>query len=135
MYNIYFHTYCHNYLNSVVFQLFGRSVFGYHSFGACLVSLVGVIRGSVDYTPLLLVQPVWTYLYLFSLACCVFGLIFSLVLAILNDTYKLTHSQTFYKLTLDIHDYEMVEFMLKRFKQWAGIIKPKAVSRTTLPCV
>ncbi|XP_064606461.1 LOW QUALITY PROTEIN: polycystin-1-like [Liolophura sinensis] len=114
-------TYAH-----VGYLLFGRSVFGYHSFAACLVSMVGMIRGSMDYTPLLHEQPVWTHLYLFSFGWCVFGLIFSLVLAVLRDTYKLTHSQMFYKLTLDIHDYEMIEFMLKRFKQWAGIIKPKA---------
>ena len=35
--------------------------------------------------------------------------------------------QMFYNNSVHMHDHEMVDFIIKRFKQWAGFTKPKPV--------
>ena len=41
--------------------------------------------------------------------------------------------QMFYNNSVHMHDHEMVDFIIKRFKQWAGFTKPKPVRTIQMP--
>lgn len=111
-----------------MFQFYGNFVQGYHSFQSSLVTMFGVMKGSADLGPALEHQRIFSHFFFYSFYAFVYGLFVALVIAILQDAYKLTRSQLYFKSSLEPQDYEMIDFMLKRFKLWVGIIKPKPVS-------
>ena len=111
-----------------MFQFYGSFVQGYRSFQSSLLTLFGVMKGSADLVPALEHQRVFSHFFFYSFYAFVYGLFVALVIAVLQDAYKLTRSQLYFKSSLEPQDYEMIDFMLKRFKLWAGIIKPKPVS-------
>ena len=104
-------------------------VSGFESVGNSIVTLIVMIRGTFDFWPMLDYQPIFSHFYVYSYYAFTYGLSIALVIAILNNMYKAHRSQMFFKATLDMQDYEMIEFMLKRFKLWTGIQKEKPVSR------
>ena len=103
-------------------------VSGFESVGNSIVTLIVMIRGTFDFWPMLDYQPIFSHFYVYSYYAFTYGLSIALVIAILNNMYKAHRSQMFFKATLDMQDYEMIEFMLKRFKLWTGIQKEKPVS-------
>lgn len=107
---------------------------GFASFQSALLSLMGVIRGSFDFWHFLHHWPVMTHVYFYSFYAFAYGLFIGLVIAVVLDTYKITHQSMFFKSSLDTQDHEMIEFMMKRFKLWAGITKQKPVSATHTWC-
>ena len=113
---------------SVVFQLYGSFLHGYRSIQNSLGTLFNVMKGVEDLSSPLEQHRILSHFFFYSFYTFVYGLFVALVIAILQDAYKLTRSQMFFKSSLEPQDYEMIDFMLKRFKLWAGIIKPKPVS-------
>ncbi|XP_070182767.1 polycystin-1-like [Littorina saxatilis] len=111
------------------YLFYGRFVHSYRSFQNSLMTLFGVMKGRVDFSPVLEYQPVFSHFFFYSFYVFVYGLFVALVIAILQDAYKLIRSQMYFKATLESQDYEMIEFMIKRFKLWAGITKPKPAFR------
>ena len=117
----------------IVFQMYGH-VSGFESVGHAIVTLIVMIRGTFDFWPMLDYQPVFSHFYVYSYYAFTYGLTIALVIAVLNNMYKTYRSQMFFKATLDMQDYEMIEFLMKRFKLWAGIQKEKPVSNQ-LSCI
>ncbi|XP_076458276.1 polycystin-1-like [Babylonia areolata] len=111
------------------YLFYGSALHGYRSFQNALMSMFGVMKGSVHLTSELEHQQVFTHFFFYSFYAFVYGLFVALVIAILQDAYKMTCSQMFFKSSLEPQDYEMIEFILKRFKLWAGITKPKPAFR------
>ncbi|XP_071105933.1 polycystin-1-like [Haliotis cracherodii] len=109
---------------------FGMTTRGFASFQSALLSLMGVIRGSFDFWHFLHHWPVMTHFYFYSFYAFAYGLFIGLVIAVVLDTYKITHQSMFFKSSLDTQDHEMIEFMMKRFKLWAGITKQKPAFRS-----
>ena len=101
---------------------------GFDSVGHAIVTLIVMIRGTFDFWPMLDYQPIFSHFYVYSYYAFTYGLTIALVIAILNNMYKRNRSQMYYKATLDMQDYEMIDFMMKRFKLWAGMQKEKPVS-------
>jgi hypothetical protein len=108
-------------------QFFGNFIRGYRTFQSSLLTMFGVMKGRVDFDPALRYQPVFSHFFFYSFYAFVYGLFVALVIAILQDAYKMTRSHMYFKSSLEPQDYEMIEFMLKQFKLWTGIIKPKPV--------
>ena len=108
-------------------QMYGQ-IPGFDSVGHAIVTLIVMIRGTFDFWPMLDYQPVFSHFYVYSYYAFTYGLTIALVIAILNNMYRRNRSQMYYKATLDMQDYEMIDFMMKRFKLWAGIQKEKPVS-------
>ena len=75
----------------------------------------------------------FTGFYVFTFVSAAVILVMGLIIAVLTNTFKLVRQQIFYHTTVDMHDYEMIDFMMKRFKKYIGITKPKPVSRRTIP--
>nr|KAG5687377.1 hypothetical protein BaRGS_019881 [Batillaria attramentaria] len=109
------------------YLFYGTFVSGYRSFQNTLFTLLGVVRGGEDLSEALEFQPIFSYFFFTSFYAFVYGLFVALVIAILQDAYKLTRSQMYFKSSLEPQDYEMIEFMLKRLKLWMGNTKPKPV--------
>ncbi|XP_067672234.1 polycystin-1-like [Haliotis asinina] len=109
---------------------FGMTTRGFASFQSALLSLMGVIRGSFNFLYFLRHWPVMTHFYFYSFYAFAYGLFIGLVIAVMLDTYKITHQTLFFKSSLDTQDHEMIEFMMKRFKLWAGITKQKPAFRS-----
>lgn len=108
--------------------MYGQIVSGFESVGHTITTLVVMIRGSFDFWPMLDYHPIFSHFYVYSYYAFAYGILIGLVISILTSTYKVMKSQMYYKATLEMQDYEMIDFMLKRFKLWAGIQKPKPVS-------
>ena len=115
------------------FQFYGSTQVGFANFWTTLTSLTGMLRGTYNFFPLLAVDQIFTHVFFYSFYAFAYGMCVGLILAILNDSYHFMKKQMYYKSTLDLQDYEMIEFMMKRFKLWAGIDKPKPV-RQCLCC-
>ena len=73
-------------------------------------------------------DSVFSHFFLYFYYAFCYGITIALIISVLNDTYKTTKGQMYFKATMDMQDYEMVEFIMKRFKLWAGFDKPKQVS-------
>lgn len=87
-----------------------------------------MLHGHFSFWTLMDSDRVFTHFFLYSYYAFCYGITIALILAVLRDSYRTTKGQMFFKATMDMQDYEMVEFMMKRFKLWAGIDKPKQVS-------
>lgn len=110
------------------FQMYGRIVSGFESVWHAIVTLTVMIRGTFDFWPMLDYHPIFSHFYVYSYYAFAYGLLVAFVIAILQSTFKVIKSQMYYKATLEMQDYEMIDFMLKRFKLWTGIQKQKPVS-------
>lgn len=105
---------------------------GFEDYWTTLMTLLGMIRGTFNFFPLLAMDTIFTHCLFYSFYIFTYGLTIALIIAVLNDSYKTVKSQMFYKSTLDLQDYEMIDFMMKRFKLWAGFEKPKEVRSVTI---
>ena len=110
-------------------QLYSSSVASFRSFETSMGTLLGVLGGRTNFSPFFDAQRVLTHLFFLSFAFLGYGIALCLSLAVLTWSVKQSREQMSYKTTLDTRDYEMIDFMLKRFKLLAGIDKPKPVSR------
>ena len=108
--------------------MYGRLLPEFQTVGHSIDTLLVIIRGTFDFWPMLDHRPAFSHFYLYSSYTFAYGIMIDLVTAILNNTYRTTKSQMYYKSTLEMQDYEMIDFMMKRFKLWAGFQKPKPVS-------
>ncbi|XP_052761742.1 polycystin-1-like isoform X2 [Mya arenaria] len=113
----------------VGYLMYGRVVSGFESVGHTINTLLVMIRGEFDFWPMLDFQPVFSHFYVYSYYAFAYGLLVAFVIAILQNSYRSTKSKRYFKSTMEMQDYEMVEFMLKRFKLWAGIQKQKPAFR------
>jgi len=107
--------------------MYGRVVAGFDSVGHTINTLLVVVKGSFNLHPLLDHHPVFTHFYMYSYYASTYGLFIAFTIAILQTTYRVSKSARYFKASMDTQDYEMIEFMLKRFKLWAGIKDPKPV--------
>ena len=107
--------------------MYGRAVPGFESVGHAVSTLVVIIRGTFNFWPMLNHQPVFSHFYLYSYYGFAYGILVALVISILQSCYRINKSKMYYKDSLDMKDYEMIEFMINRFKLWAGIKKQKPV--------
>ena len=73
-------------------------------------------------------NPVFTQLYVTSFMALTLVCAMALVIAILNSTYQDLKKQANYYSNMDLKDYEMIEFTIRRFKRWLGLTKEKPVS-------
>ncbi|XP_070580037.1 polycystin-1-like isoform X2 [Ptychodera flava] len=107
------------------YMIYGPLIKGLHSMGSSLVALLGLIRGpSIDLDECIQYYPVLTPL-IFTFFWIVVWIIFhSMFAAIIINSYRDVKEQS-KKPTLDSQDYEMIDFMLKRFKKMLGISKVK----------
>ncbi|RUS71984.1 hypothetical protein EGW08_020254 [Elysia chlorotica] len=111
------------------YLLYSSSAASFRSLETSLGSLVGVLGSRTDFSPLFDAQRVLTHLFFLSFVFVAYGVALSLSLAVLSWSLKRSREQMSYKTTLDTRDYEMIDFMLKRFRLMAGIDKPKPAFR------
>ncbi|XP_064630096.1 polycystin-1-like [Lineus longissimus] len=112
------------------YLMLGPGVYAFRSYGASILSLILSIRGSMDFFKPFDYNPWFTGFFFFTYIFLVFGFIFALIITVLQKAYHLSKSRTKYPCNLDTKDYEMIDFMLERFKVWAGIKKTQKVSRS-----
>lgn len=95
-----------------------------------MFTMVGTLKG---YTPFF-EEMIWANNSLAFIICftttfvaLMYLVVFGLILAALTNSYRLVKQQMFYHNTVDMQDYEMINFTMRRFKRWLGITKPKPV--------
>ena len=117
-----------NQLVTILSQVYGPFLFGYHSFQHSVGSLFAIIGSRYEFWALFEEQRIFTHLLFLSFGIFVYGLTTALCVTVLSWSYKWSSSQMTYKTTLEARDYEMIDFMIKRFKLIVGIQKQKPVS-------
>ncbi|KAH3864143.1 hypothetical protein DPMN_027157 [Dreissena polymorpha] len=113
----------------VGYLLYGRVLAEFETVGHAANTLLVMIRGHFNFLPMLDHQETFTHFYVYSYYAFAYGIMVALVVAILQSTYHTIKSQQTFKASIEMQDHEMIEFMLKRFKLWAGIQKPKPAFR------
>ncbi|XP_062602087.1 polycystin-1-like isoform X2 [Saccostrea cucullata] len=113
----------------IAYLFLGNHMDGFENYWTTLMTLLGMIRGRFNFFPMLEMDTIFTHCFFYSYYIFTYGLTIALIIAVLNDSYKTVKSQMYYKSTLDLQDYEMIDFMMKRFKLWAGFEKPKEKTR------
>ena len=118
-------------------QYLGHMAFSFRTFGASLVSTVGTLRGdvSLDFTDYPRGVSAACVLLVVSLSWLFLVAMFGLILGVLTEQYRSVRKERqnagrcgdVAVATLEPHDYQMIEFTMKRFKKWAGFTKPKPV--------
>ncbi|XP_045065803.1 polycystin-1 isoform X2 [Coregonus clupeaformis] len=88
------------------------------------VSVLSVLRGRLVLQRLSRAHPVLGPLYALSLLGMGGWLLARLSGAVLLRTYRVVQAEM-YRPAMEPHDYEMVEFFIKRLKLWMGLIKAK----------
>lgn len=111
------------------FQWYGAVVGAFRSSGAAFITVFGFIRRQTSGTLVAMqdASPALSGFFLFSFLATVMVMTMGLFMAVLNSTYKTIRLQNFYHTSLDMQDHEMIDFMIKRFKKYIGITKPKPV--------
>ncbi|CAB1338155.1 unnamed protein product [Coregonus sp. 'balchen'] len=104
--------------------LFSGSVDGFVSVHQAGVSVLSVLRGRLVLQRLSRAHPVLGPLYALSLLGMEGWLLARLSGAVLLRTYRVVQAEM-YRPAMEPHDYEMVEFFIKRLKLWMGLIKAK----------
>ena len=77
----------------------------------------------------------FTTFFILTLCWMMFVFVFGLLLAIITDAYHDIRSHKCYFDSLDIKDYEMINFMLDRFKVMIKVKKTKPVNRNSLTTI
>ena len=118
-------------LNAWPLQWYGTTVHEFRGVPQAMYTMLGSLRGLTPFfidmmslSPSLAFVTLYTSTFFWVMYLAVFGL----VLAALSDSYALVQQQMFYHNTMEMQDYEMINFTLRRFKRWLGITKPKPVS-------
>jgi len=102
----------------------------FSSMSLAFSSLVVLMRGTfTDLENMLQFDAVFTQLYIMSFMALTLITIMALVVAILNSTYHTLKMQVHYYNNMDLKDYEMIEFTIRRFKRWMGLTKEKPAFR------
>ena len=106
------------------------TVFGaFSSFRGSFYTLFGTLRGQRPFLEeLLSYNKTLTTLLFISYVSIVHLAVTGLIIAVLGWALKQAKRQVYYNRTIDMQDYEMMEFLLKRLKLWIGLTKPKPVS-------
>ncbi|XP_035695282.1 LOW QUALITY PROTEIN: polycystin-1-like [Branchiostoma floridae] len=90
-----------------------------------ITAMVAMFRGQVDLDPCREAQPFLAFLFFTSYILVVFCIVGRLFGAILIHGFTAVRKEM-HRPAVERQDYEMVEFMIKRFKMWTGLAKPKA---------
>ncbi|CAL1530708.1 unnamed protein product [Lymnaea stagnalis] len=111
------------------YLIYGSAVSAYSSFQNSVASLFGLMASRTDFSQLLKHDRILTPMIFTSFGFCVYGLLTALCVAVLGHSYRRARGQVTYKTTLDTMDFEMIDFMIKRFKLMIGIVKQKPAFR------
>ena len=107
----------------------------FRGFDSAIVNLFGVLNGqSAFLLEMARLDFAFTIVFLGTFTLSVL-IVFGLTLSILVNTYKTVKKHVFYNRTLERHDYEMISFMIKHFKELLGVTKPKPVSKVNQNCL
>ncbi|XP_033750161.1 uncharacterized protein LOC117334568 isoform X2 [Pecten maximus] len=97
----------------------------FSTFITALESGIVMMMGKFEIYSMLRVNPVITQISLFLYVVAITFIVVNMFLSILNETFSAVRND----LNKQNNDYEIVQFMLERFKLWTGIGK---VDRSTL---
>ncbi|XP_067670971.1 polycystin-1-like protein 2 [Haliotis asinina] len=109
------------------YQTFMSTSLSFSTFIKAAESGILMMMGKIDINEMLMVEPILTKVYIFFFVVTVTFILVNMFLSILNDTFG--------TVRVDIkkknNDYEIVDFMVNRFKKWVGIYTPPTSSSST----
>ncbi|XP_012934947.1 polycystic kidney disease protein 1-like 2 [Aplysia californica] len=102
----------------------------YSSFIESLVASVLMMMGKFNIYVMILAEPVLTQIFVLLYVVSVTFIIVNMFISILNDTFTTVRND----LTKQNNEYEILEFMMSRFKKWTGLgVTPSTLNpRTTM---
>jgi hypothetical protein len=96
-------------------------------------SFLHQMSGTQGVTPGVGPDPAWTWLALLFMASyqtIVWLVVYAaLIVASITRAYRIVRRQLFRYNAAETRDYEMIDFMIRQFKKWIGITKPKPVRK------
>nr|XP_006822225.1 PREDICTED: polycystin-1-like [Saccoglossus kowalevskii] len=109
----------------LTYLVYGSLIWGLHRLDAGMGFLLALMRGpSINIDLCIQYYPILTP-FIFSFFWFIFCVIIAaLFAAIMINSYKVSKRRST-RHTLEFQDYEMIDFMMKRFKQMVGIAKVK----------
>ncbi|BFZ03248.1 hypothetical protein BsWGS_06287 [Bradybaena similaris] len=93
----------------------------YATFISSLVSGILMMMGRYDIYSMIMAEPVLTQIFVLLFVVAVTFILVNMFVTILNETFAAVRED----INKQGNDYEIVDFMLLRFKQWTGLGKPE----------
>ncbi|XP_041364430.1 uncharacterized protein LOC121379844 [Gigantopelta aegis] len=103
--------------SQLFYLTFMSSHHSFYSFVSSVEALITMMMGKFDIYGMLMVQPVLTQVYMFFFVLTVTFILVNMFMSILNETFTAVRSD----ISKRNNDYEIVNFMIGRFKKWTGI--------------
>lgn len=99
------------------YMLFGTTAAAYASIVSSLETLFMFALGKYHYHTLRMANWILGPIYFFSFTMFITFILLNVFVTILNDSFALVRSD----ISKQANDYELVNFILGRFKEWLGI--------------
>ncbi|XP_064637018.1 polycystin-1-like protein 2 [Lineus longissimus] len=120
---IYFLAFC-----QFAYLLFGRTLSKYDNFIGAVEALFAFALGDFDFEELKSASPILGPIFFFLYVGIVYFVLMAIFLTIINDSFAAVKENT----TLQSNDYELVSFMVKRFKGMFGITEKEKRSESQM---
>ncbi|XP_041364433.1 uncharacterized protein LOC121379847 [Gigantopelta aegis] len=96
---------------------FMSTALSFSSFVGSVETGVLMIMGQIDIFSMTMVLPIMSHIYVFLFVFTITFIVVNMFLSILNETFADVRAD----LTKMSNDYEILSFMLNRFKMWTGL--------------
>ncbi|XP_025099956.1 uncharacterized protein LOC112567446 isoform X4 [Pomacea canaliculata] len=98
----------------------------YSTFVGSVVSGILMMMGKYDIYTLIMAEPVWSQIFVILFVVSVAFILANMFVTILEETFGAVRDD----IQKQSNDYEIVDFMLSRFKQWTGLASNRPTTLT-----
>ncbi|XP_064630503.1 uncharacterized protein LOC135489174 [Lineus longissimus] len=99
------------------YLIFLRNLLGYKSFVASAETSLNIMLGKFDFQAMLQSSSVLGPFFFFLYVVTIVMILINMFLSILNESFTIVKND----VSKQSNDYEMVDFIMRRFKLWTGI--------------
>ncbi|XP_064641904.1 uncharacterized protein LOC135496476 isoform X2 [Lineus longissimus] len=99
------------------YLIFLRELVGYKSFIASAETSLNIMLGKFDFKAMLDASPILAPFFFFLFVVTIIMVLINMFLSILNESFTIVKND----VSKQSNDFEMVDFIMRRFKSWTGI--------------
>ena len=99
------------------YLVYAANLTSFKTFVSSCESGIVMMMGKFDIYEMIAVEPIMTQIFIFGYVVTITFITVNMFLSILNETFSSVRSD----IAKQCNDYEIVDFMLNRFKMWTGM--------------
>ncbi|KAK3089119.1 hypothetical protein FSP39_001015, partial [Pinctada imbricata] len=102
------------------YLVYAANITSFKTFVSSCESGIVMMMGKFDIYEMIAVEPIMTQIFIFGYVVTITFITVNMFLSILNETFSSVRSD----IAKQCNDYEIVDFMMNRFKMWTGLGTP-----------